>query len=194
MPKNELIGKRFRSVIADCNCLFEVVATQGRGGFRCVVVNEPIEHNGVKYDGEFAGKIKLFTKAEVESGIASAEYFARNQREHEEFYAGLEIGSNVHYHHGGGTFVRCVVVAVEAPVRLDLGQEYPVGSKLLLPIALVGPWRDYDLQPNSYLVRKIREKSFMCPNVTNMFESPRFVGNPRNPVDPRALPSLDLVG
>lgn len=193
MPKNSLIGKRFHSVIADCSCLFEVKAKQGRGGYRCVVVNVPIEIDGKKYDGEFAGEVRLFTTAQIEDAIANEEYYAKMRADHAAFYAGLEVGAIVHYHYGFGQFVRCEVVALTEPTRIGLTEEYPAGTKVLRMKALVGPWRERELRASELYPRWVSEGNLMCPNLTNVYESPRYSTKPGE-LDPRTAPECVITG
>lgn len=189
MPK-KLIGSRFRATIADASCLFEVVATQGRGGYRCVVINEPFESEGQTYDSDFAGRVKLFTQAEVESGIRIAEFHRKNRETHDNYYASLVPGAIVHYYHGCKQFVRCEVVQLTEEQPMPYGPTLKAGDKMLRPLTLLGNWHDYDLTRNAYFPKLITEGEFFCPNVSCIAESPGF--STREPMDPSTLPECEF--
>lgn len=190
MMAKKLIGSRFRATIAEESCLFEVVGTQGRGGYRCVVVNEPFESDGQTYDSDFAGRVKLFTQAEIEAGIKYAEFQRKRMEEHDNFYASLEPGAIVHYHDCGPTYVRCEVVELTQDYPMMYGPTLKAGSKALRPLALLGDWLDYDLKRDSFFPQLITQGGFMCPNVSCIVESPVF--RPRADLDLSTLPVRDF--
>jgi hypothetical protein len=184
MTKNtRLKGKRFRSVIADCNALWEVKRSRGRGVFECEVVNEPIEIDGKTYDGDFAGRRGVFTREDIEAKLRWQAFSDERWAEHEGFYEGLGDHQVVHYHHGGGEFIRCHAVVAGPRHELD----HPCvkeGEKALKIVALVGKWRDYDLRPDGYHVQRIGR--LFKPNASCIYENPKAPAQTRRE-DPRHM-------
>lgn len=189
MSKNPLIGKRFRSVIADCSCLFEVKATQGRGAFRCVVVNEPIEIGGRKYDGEFAGETRIFTKNQVEGALRMEELFAQQAAETDAFWSARVDGEILHYHNCGKAYVRCVVVTLTEDVSIG-HSTFRKGEKALKSVALVGEWMNFDLRPGSYHVEGVRQSRLFRSHITTIFENPNY--RRQSDFDPRTAEPVEL--
>jgi hypothetical protein len=179
----KLKGKRFRSVVADCNCLWEIKGSRGRGVFECEVVNEPIEIDGETYDSDFAGRRDVFTREHIEAAIAMEEFWQRSHDAHEEFYASLGDHQIVHYHDGFGQYVRCH--AVKAPHDVP-DADIKKGDRCLLEVALVGNWRKFDLRPDGYHARGIREGRLFKPNASNIYENPKASVRQKHP-DPRHM-------
>jgi hypothetical protein len=186
-----LIGKQFRSVIADCNCLFTVQKKQGRNGYRCVVVNEKFKMGDKEYDGEYAGQVGLFTKADVEAKVRWMEAGKRMFATQDQFVADLVVGSTVHYDDGFGQFIRCEVVLLAED--LGFGRTAKAGEKMLRMKELVGTWRDYDLVATSLKAKYLREGHLFMPNHSCVFEHPKYARKPGVP-DPRTLPALEIRG
>lgn len=117
----------------------------------------------------------------------------RRWREHmeraEDFYDELEVGSTVHYHNGFGSFVRCEVVKAPDDEACVHAQE---GDTCLRPVALVGNWREHDLQHDSYHVEEIREGRLFKPSASNIYENPDAESTHRHG-DPSAMTPLDFV-
>lgn len=188
-----LIGRQFRSPIADCNPLWEVKSSRGRGAFICEVVNEPFEIDGKTFDGEYAGRRQTFGVEEIERSLRVAEFWAKSRREHEDFYDSLAFGEIVHYDDGFGNFVRCEVVTA---ANLRKGFDHPCvedGEKCLKELALVGNWRDYDLRSDSYHMRGVREARLFKPNASCIWENPDAACRKKHS-DPSKLEPLAVVG
>lgn len=140
-------GDQFRSVIADCNALWQVDRVSG-GVAHCHVVNERWEHNGRTYDSDYAGKRDVFMVSDVAHMLARAQAMRDRLAAADEFFAGLEVGQDVHYDHGFGQWVRCEVVAYDPSVHSTngLNKDMVPGRIVLRPYALVGPaWQPRDL-------------------------------------------------
>jgi hypothetical protein len=179
------IGTRFHAVVADGNPLWEVTRKLGRGVWEATVVNEPIEVRGVTFDSDYAGITRAYRTREI---VASIEYEAawkRMLQTHEDYYAGLELGSVVHYHNSFGQFVRCKVV--------DGVDKDGVEGRMLHPIALVGPWRSYDLGPDAYYPRMIAEDRLLKPNASTVYENPD-ASVTKSETDPREMEAINLTG
>lgn len=188
--KNRVLkGKRFRSVIADCNALWEVKRSRGRGVFECEVVNEPIEIGGQTYDGDFAGRVDVFTREHIEGALAMEEFWRRSHDEHEEFYASLGDHQVVHYHDGFGQYVRCHAVTATEDVPGMAGIKK--GDRCLKEVALVGNWRKHNLNPGDWHVRGVLEGRLFKPNASNIYENPKASVSQRHP-DPRHMKPIDL--
>jgi len=188
MAATRLKGKRFRSVVADSNCLWEVKGSRGRGVFECEVVGDSWEHNGVTYPCDFAGRRDVFTRETIERHLAAAEWSRQSAQAHEGFYASLRHRQVVHYDDGFGGFIRCEVVIADEIHELD----HPCvkkGERCLKTLALVGNWRSYDLQPNSYNVRLMGHR--FKPNASCIYENPKAPCRERY-ADPQHLEPIEL--
>lgn len=187
--RDPLIGKRFRSTIADCSCLFEVVRSESFRSYVCVVINEPVSFEGRTFDSDYAGQQRFFSKKNVAEMVCSTEHYERMRNAHNGFYETLPVGSIAHYHYGFNCFFRCEVVQLttERVVGMDL---FPAGSKALKLIAFVGPWHDNDLMSASIYTRQIQDGHLIRPHVSNVFEAPSFshpgMSDPRKMI-PRAI-------
>lgn len=178
------IGDTFRSVIADANVLWKVIRKIDARNFECEAVNEPIEHNGKLFDSDWAGTISPFSVDQIVRSKSFAAAFASHVERDKKGWADLEVGATVHYDNGFKQWVRCKVVLDEA------------GQKALLPIALVGGWRESDMPHRDrrgevyypYHARKIIEGEVWRPSFSMIFES----GAARSQDNPASLPALDL--
>jgi hypothetical protein len=188
-----LIGKQFRSVIADASCLFEVRAPQGRGAFKCVVINEPWEYEGKMHDSDCAGETRIFSTKEIETNLRMAEFWAKKKAQHEDFYGGLEVGQIIHYHHGFKEFIRCEVVISTKESRSNFMAEYPAGTKMLRPLALVGAWHENDLREGSIQMKCIHNEELFKPNASCIYENPEFTRREALG-DPRSMPPCEVQG
>lgn len=107
---------------------------------------------------------------------------AAQNRSHD-FFQHLQPGQIVHYSNGFNQFVRCQVTA----------------DKQLLPIALVGDWREFDLPRRQadgsiylgYHAQSIHDKRTMLPHASNVWECPDF--DKARYKDPTNLPAIDLT-
>jgi hypothetical protein len=163
-------GTEFRASHADSNPKWRVVTARGRF---CETVGIEEDNQGVR---------RGFLREEVERLVSYAEACARMAREHDDFYSSLKVGSTVHYHNGFGQWVRCVAT-------LGTTRQNPKEHVCLTPLELVGAWREYDLRPDRYLVKMIRDGGTFEPNYTNLWEAPN--GERRYP-DPTGLSAVEL--
>ncbi len=155
---NPLIGRTFNATVADSQSLFRVASTKGRGVYVCIVDA-----------GEYKGTTRLFATKELESILRVAAAFDAAYARSDDYYAKVKVGDTVHYHHGFGEYVRCLVVE-----GTD-GQ-----GQMLKPIALVGAWKDpVKRNPDgtlseSYMAQSIRKGAPWRPNAGCVFEAPEF--------------------
>ena len=186
-----LKGKRFRTLHADSNALWEVKKSRGAGVFTCEIVNEPFEHDGKMYDSDWVGTVKVFAREEIERAIAFEKWQRELHDEHKRYYESLELGQIVHYHHSFGQFIRCeVVIATKIVEKLD-HPSIERGDKCLQAQALVGDWRSHDLHRNSYHVRGVRRGRKLKPNAGHIYENPKATSTHQHP-DPTELEPLEL--
>lgn len=108
-----------------------------------------------------------------------------------DIYDHLVPGRIVHYHNAFGQFVRCEVVAAQEDIE-DGVLNLEKGEICLKPVALVGNWREHDLQHDSYHVRRIREGGVFKPNGSNIYENSRATGA-RSHGDPSQMTPLVFV-
>lgn len=175
------IGDNFRCAYADGNCLWTVLKKKAKDVYLCEIVNEPFEYDGKILDSDYAGIQKVFLKKEIEFSLQRSAAIKSNQEEHDKFYKNLEIGSTVHYHNGFGNFVKCKVNK----------------DHKLVPFALVGGWRDYELPHRSidgeviypYMCKLIINKESFKPNASNIYEFNHFS---RKNLDPTNLPEVSI--
>lgn len=172
-------GMQFRWSIADANPLWEVKSFIGKNTWECEVVNETWTHNGKTYDSEFKGRKQPFNANDIGRAVAMERMFDGYKDKADQFYASLKAGQIVHYSNGFGAFVRCEVVMKD-------------GQAVLLPKALVGEWKSYDLYRRyrngrvelGIAAKQIEEGETMRPHASNIFE--HQFGSPRD-IDPRRL-------
>jgi len=154
-----------------------------------VVKESPLTLQHIPYgDGYRAAgaTIRGLTLADVEHQRKHDAIFQGMHDEAEAFYASLKPGQTVHYHHGFNEWIRCEVVVRE-------------GRNELLPKALVGEWREYDLprrEPDGsvrwgYQAKKIAEGRTMRPHATSLWENPKCANRDRLK-DPAGLAEVDL--
>lgn len=162
---------KFRFPHADGNCLWTVTEKRGRGTWVATID---------KSDPDWAGTKQAFTTEQIEQYIAVETFWKKTAEDSDDFYNSLKLGQIVHYNNGFNNYVRCEVTA----------------DKQLLPMALVGEWKSYDL-PRRYLngqpcyghyAQCISEQKTFHPHSSNIFECQRKA----NDIDPRSLPAIDL--
>lgn len=166
-------GTTFHSTYADSNPLWKVVSSRGGDTWNCVVVDSP-DWNGTK---------KVFGGEEIRASIQMAQFWNKIGNDSDSFYQGLPVGAIVHYSNGFNQFVRCQVTK----------------DKQLLPIALVGEWKSYDLPSRynngeivlPYHVKNIVEKKPFQPHASNVYEYSKDLQK-RYTTHPRSLNSLIL--
>lgn len=183
-------GMQFRHVIADCNALWEVVRSLGRGTWLCVCVDEPYNINGRLIPSDHAGRQKAFLSQEILQAVDIQDFFERSLTESDRFYNGLPLGQVVHYHNAFGAYIRCEVV---------MGTDKEGHTrKVLLPKALVGNWSSGDLPHRrdgiyyeGYHTKEIRHGNTFHPDCSTIFESPTFYRRGKAD-DPRQMPPISL--
>lgn len=183
-------GVQFRSAYADSNALWEVKTARGKGCWNCEIVNEKIVIDGKTYDGDYVGVAKVFGNEEIEASVLSMKACDDGQKEHKAFMESLQPGQIVHYDNGFKSLVRCKVVMLEGI------------KKCLLPIALVGEWKSWDLPKRTdngveelpYYPRMIRSEETFTPNYSCIVESSRYAKGKRGftAASAAALPEIDL--
>ncbi len=142
----------FHSSFADANPEWIVREKRGRGTWIAEVINCP----------DYSGHRSAFTTEQIERSIGMTNFWGKLADAGAKFYAGLTVGSIVHYNSGFNSFVRCKVME----------------DKQLLPIALVGNWQSCDLPQrmndgsiyDGYHVDKIKKGTVFQPNASNIYE------------------------
>ena len=164
-----------------------------------VTASRPLTVQHVPYlDGYSisAAHIRGLTEADIFKQLAGDRGLAAIFKRGDDFYDSLQVGQIVHYHNGFGEYVRCTVVA-----EGDETQVNDVTSKLmLLPVALVGNWKDHDTvvetyEKNGYIsepfhVKSIREGRTWRANASCIFEASQF--KREDVPDPTLLEPLDI--
>jgi len=161
----------------------------------CEVVNEPWEHDGKTYDGDYAGQQQVFTDQQILSSIGMANLFQGMADETDQFQASLKVGDIIHYDNGFNQFVRCEIALKD-------------GKTYAQPIALVGEWHSHDLPRryedgtvyNGYHADQILNpdkersgtKEHWFPNASSTYESPSYHRKAKS-IDPRNLDPIDLT-
>lgn len=145
------IGTKFRSTYADANPEWEVIGHRGADTWNCEIVNCP----------DYSGTTKVFGGEEIRASINLSNYWKKTANDSDNFYQSLKDGQIIHYSNGFGQFVRC-----------------EVKNKKLIPIALVGAWREFDLPKRyangeinlPYHAKQILEKNPYTPHASNLYE------------------------
>jgi hypothetical protein len=160
---------KFRSSYADANPEWLVIEKRGRGTWIAEVIDCP----------DYAGAKQAFTTEQIEGSRGMSRMFAKLVSDSDKFLDNLATGSFVHYRNSGN-YVRCQVTA----------------DKQLLPVALVGDWRPYDLPRRAangeiyygYHVDSIRNKKTFRPNANHLYEYQKM---PYDKVNPATLPTIN---
>lgn len=188
------VGLQFRSVIADCNALWEVKKRRGDGIWECEVVNEQYTMGGVTYDCEYAGQTKVFDERDIRHSASLEVLMSGLKNDNDLYYESLRPGQIVHYDNGfGQSWVRCEVVKVTALDRLE-------GGNALKPIALVGEWKEWDVYRRSrngsvhygYCARQVLDGIVMRPTAGGIYESPRYGRRHMKVTDPTSMKPVSL--
>lgn len=162
------VGTRFRYTIADGNPEWEVIEKVGRGVWKAVVVEGP----------DYVGTQRAFFTKQIQGSLAGAEHWKKSADQSKAFFASLKVGDIVHYKNVFNAYVRCAVTR----------------SGGLLPIALVGEWKSFDL-PTRYIdgtvylgyhAQNIKDKKIITPHCSNVWEFSRKGMDPRK-LDPISL-------
>jgi hypothetical protein len=147
------IGTQFRHHYADGNCLWTVTEKRGRGTWIAEISADELDYAGVH---------GAFTTEQIEAHINWSKSCAKSQDDSSNFFDALKPGSIVHYSNGFKQYVRCQVT-----------QDHQ-----LLPIALVGDWRVYDLPRRGrdgiiylgYHAEQIKNGKTFRPHASNVWE------------------------
>lgn len=147
------IGTQFRSSYADSNPMWTVVEKRGRGTWIAEINADELD---------YAGTTGAFTTEQIEGSIRMANFWKKSSSDSDRFFDSLEPGVIVHYHNGFNQYVRCQVTA----------------DHQLLPVALVGEWKEYDLPKRQadgtvylgYHAKQIAEKKTFRPHASNIWE------------------------
>lgn len=150
---NIKIGTQFRHHFADGNCLWTVVEKRGRGTWIAEISAD---------DPDYAGNQGAFTTEQIEGNIRIANFWKKSSNDSDTFFDNLKPGSIVHYSNGFKQYVRCQVT-----------QDHQ-----LLPIALVGEWREFDLPRRQqdgtiylgYHAQQIKDGKTFRPHASNVWE------------------------
>jgi hypothetical protein len=177
-----LVGALIRFPVADGAAVYVVVQ------------DEPLCLKHVPYGDAYEAAeatVRGVNKATVRAQLRHDQYFRGAKNLNESFYDSLKPGQIVHYHHSAGAFVRCVAAYAADPQK---------ARTVLLPIALVGPWREYDLPrrlPNGeiimgFLAEKVLSGEVMRPHESSIWESPRSPMKAAGVPDPTGLEPVSL--
>lgn len=137
-----------------------------------------------QFAGVYESKGKLVVPTSIaRQAVGMGDFWGGIKDESEDFYQKkLRVGQVVHYSNGFNTFVRCHVTL----------------EKDLLPIELVGEWREYDLPHRfangeiclGYHAENIKKGKTFKPHASNIFEHKT---GERKGIDPRHLKAISLV-
>ncbi len=171
------IGTKFHYHYADGNCLWTVTKQRGRDTFECVIED----------DLDYAGAIKVFGIEEIEASLQFDKSWSERHEQHVDWWEEQPLGRIIHYNNGFNNFVRGAIVVLGG------------GEKGLLPLALVGDWRGYDLPRRypdgrvelGYYAKKIQEGDAWRPHSGCVFECPEYSYSTRS-IDPTDLLPIDL--
>jgi hypothetical protein len=176
------INSTFRSAYADSNALWKVIEKKSEDVYLCEIVNEPVEYDGKVFDGDYAGTQKVFLSQEIERSIDFKKAIDKIKRDCDDYYDSLSEGQIVHYHNGFGEYVRCKINE----------------DKKLVPFALVGNWRSYDLPKRlsdgtvniPHHCKQILNQKPFKPSSSNIFEYPGFSN--KNNFSPINSPEVNI--
>lgn len=146
------IGTKFNYTYADGNPEWTVTENRGRGMWIATI----------KEDVDWQGTTKAFSSKEIQQSLAMKAMWENSASESDRFFAGLAPGSIVHQRNGHNQYVRCKVTP----------------TRELLPIALVGDWRAYDLPKrqrdgtvyNGFHADKVINGTAFRPHASHLWE------------------------
>ena len=176
------INETFRSTYADSNALWKVIKKKSSDVYLCEIVNEIFEYDGKVFNGDYAGIQKVFLAEEINRAVNFKKASEKIKQSCDNYYDSLTEGQIVHYHNGFGEYIRCKVNQ----------------DKELIPFALVGRWRAYDLPKRladgtvhlSYYCNQILNQKPFKPHASNIFEYPEF--SDKNNFSPINAPEVDV--
>lgn len=113
------------------------------------------------------GKKARIARSKVEGFLRQRDAWAEMATQEADWWAQQLVGTVVHYYNGFNQYVRGAIIVHE-------------GEKKMMPIAMVGDWREHDLprrQPDGsidygYHAGQIANQTPMRPNASNMYECP----------------------
>ena len=163
----------FHSSYADANPKWIVREKRGRGTWIAEIIDCP----------DYSGTKAAFTTEQIEGSARWSATINKIQNDSEKFLDSLTPGSFVHYRNSGN-YVRCQVTP----------------DHQLLPVALVGDWREYDLprrMPNGdiyygYHADSIRNKKTFRPHASHLYEYQKSQHDKVNPATLRPV-SFDVL-
>ena len=185
------IGDTFRASYADSMPTFRVTKKAGPGVYLAIIED----------DMDYSGVEKAFTTQEIESSKQWAARFAKLAEADDDFWATVSEGDILHYNDGFGNFVRCEVVMGTEDNAGGVDRSENVGRLVMLPVALVGNWKQFDLanrRPDGsisygYHARKVIEgNGAWRASTTCIYEAPDYSRGYAKHPDPRTLPALSL--
>lgn len=146
------LGTRFRYTYADGNPTWEITEKRGRGTWIATVID----------DLDYEGTTKAFSSEEINASLSLTKYWKKSGNDSNRFFSSLEPGSIVHCDSGFQNYVRCQVT----------------NTHDLLPIALVGDWKPYDLPSRradgsihlGYHAENIKTGKTFKPHASNVYE------------------------
>jgi hypothetical protein len=194
-------GMRFRSVYADSNALWEVKSQSGAGVWQCEIVDEPVEINGQTYSGDYAGVVKPFNSGDILASVRREHALSEMIEASDDWFDQRGLGETVHYANGHGQYVRCEVVIGTEENLGGLNPAENLGKKVLLPVALVGDWREHDLprrdvdgtvRPGYHAGHILQGNGAWRPSTSCVYEAPDCAAHYKT-VDPTQLEPLDLA-
>ena len=181
-PQSSIVPNQttFSAAYADSISKWKVIRSLGARVWLCEIV---ANSNEEEYT-DWVGTQKSFLTEEILASISTEEMFCKSINENDAFFEKQTLGNILHYHNGFNQWVRCKVIERN-------------GSKVLLPIALVGDWKPHDLpvrrQDGSifygYHAESIINGKTFIPNISCIFEC----GCKSKKSDPSQLQPISLT-
>lgn len=175
------IGTQFRSSYADSNPTWTVIEKRGRGTWLAEINADELD---------YAGTQGAFTTEQIEASVQWSNAMKKSGADSNSFFDHLQPGTIVHYSNGFNQYVRCQVTV----------------NHQLLPVALVGEWKEYDLPKRQkdgtvylgYHAEQIKTGKTFRPHASNVWEynvTKAKSGQPFNfskAADPRQMKPWEL--
>jgi len=174
------VGKLLLVLVADGYALYFVVKVTTTK----VYVRHVATHDAYAFQGVARDRTGLYVPRSVAQGsVGWDDMMTEHRDESKAFFQNLPTDSIVHYHNSFSQYVRCQVTP----------------DKQLLPIALVGDWREFDLPRRDvngeiylgYHAQSIVNGEKFQPHAGNVWEYPQF--DKKRYKDPTNLPPIDLT-
>lgn len=130
------------------------------------------------------GEKALIARSKAEGFLRQRDMWADMATQEADWWAKQSIGTVVHYSNGFNQYIRGIILVVD-------------GEKKMMPTAMVGDWRPYDLPRRQadgsiyygYHAEGIVNKTPMRPNASNMYECP---DHPRRGDDPSKMEPVSI--